>query len=96
MVLSDPTGTFGIQDEYGNTVVAAGTPLAAVQMGLYSYTLQGASENGTYQAYIKTTAHGSVIYSGLSIPPYELRSSLDAEGNLTLVQGPITTPPWPT
>ena len=69
MVLADPTGTFGVQDQLGNSIVAAGTPLELISTGLYSYSIPDVSDSASYTVWIKTTYLGSVRYSGIGVPP---------------------------
>lgn len=62
VVLSDPTGSYGIQDTDGSTIVAVNTALTNVSAGTYEYDFSDAESSTEYRFYIKWAYGGETHY----------------------------------
>ncbi len=104
IVLSDPTGAYGIRrDDTGAVIVAAGTPMTQVATGVFEYTVTGVDAGTTYTAWIaivyggetyrfEVTAVAGVNVASLVFPD-GLRTILN---QLTSLYAQITLQPKPT
>ncbi len=63
VVLSDPSGTFGVKrNDTGEAVVAAGTAMTRVSTGIYEYTFTEPAEGLSYTAWVEIDYQGAVYH----------------------------------